>query len=388
VKKLFAILIMALLFTPSAFATDDTVRQTTAMSTQDTRIIDFKWVGDSSAGTVTSTQLDQNLYNSIDGWYLVAVMTDPGATAPTDDYDLVINNSSGLDMMDGNLTDRDTADTEIAYADTLASVVDSRFTVVWSNQTDAGATGTIRMYFSMRPAPGVVTIAAAAGGSTEAKQDAANALLTTIDADTSVLFGTVAGSEQQVDIVAALPAGTNAIGKLAANSGVDIGDVTVDNLVTDVAVDAAQTNNPVYTGGIFETTPTVIETGDAGALHLDANQATLVANAYDPCLNSPKITLPINQAATAELIAQVAGQKIYICGGMLATDADETAQFAEGTGTTCGTSRGLLTGVISLPADGNGFLINDLQTNTANEDLCLLQGGTANVDGWITYVQK
>lgn len=34
----------------------------------------------------------------------------------------------------------------------------------------------------------------------------------------------------QVDIVAALPAGTNAIGKLAANSGVDIGDVDVTSL--------------------------------------------------------------------------------------------------------------------------------------------------------------
>jgi hypothetical protein len=34
-------------------------------------------------------------------------------------------------------------------------------------------------------------------------------------------------TEVQVDIVGALPAGTNAIGKLAANSGVDIGDVTL-----------------------------------------------------------------------------------------------------------------------------------------------------------------
>ena len=37
----------------------------------------------------------------------------------------------------------------------------------------------------------------------------------------------ISGSEMQVDIVASLPAGTNAIGKLAANSGVDIGDVTL-----------------------------------------------------------------------------------------------------------------------------------------------------------------
>jgi hypothetical protein len=40
----------------------------------------------------------------------------------------------------------------------------------------------------------------------------------------------VSGSEMQVDVVAALPAGTNAIGKLAANSGVDIGDVDVLSL--------------------------------------------------------------------------------------------------------------------------------------------------------------
>ena len=37
-------------------------------------------------------------------------------------------------------------------------------------------------------------------------------------------------NELQVDIVASLPAGTNAIGKLSANSGVDIGDVDVTSL--------------------------------------------------------------------------------------------------------------------------------------------------------------
>ena len=36
----------------------------------------------------------------------------------------------------------------------------------------------------------------------------------------------------QVDVVGALPAGTNAIGKLAANSGVDIGDVDVTSAVS------------------------------------------------------------------------------------------------------------------------------------------------------------
>ena len=75
------------------------------------------------------------------------------------------------------------------------------------------------------------------GASTSAKQDTVighldgvEGLLTTIDADTGALAGAVSGTEVQVDVVAALPAGANAIGKLAANSGVDIGDVDVTSI--------------------------------------------------------------------------------------------------------------------------------------------------------------
>jgi uncharacterized protein YjbI with pentapeptide repeats len=60
----------------------------------------------------------------------------------------------------------------------------------------------------------------------------------TIDSDTNAIKNAVetidnaiSGSEMQVDVVAALPAGSNAIGKLAANSGVDIGDVDVTSTV-------------------------------------------------------------------------------------------------------------------------------------------------------------
>jgi hypothetical protein len=57
------------------------------------------------------------------------------------------------------------------------------------------------------------------GAATSAKQDTVighldgvEGLLTTIDADTGALAGTVSGSEVQVDVVGALPAGTNNIG--------------------------------------------------------------------------------------------------------------------------------------------------------------------------------
>jgi hypothetical protein len=66
-----------------------------------------------------------------------------------------------------------------------------------------------------------------------------------------ILDNTVAGSEMQVDVVGALPAGTNAIGKLAANSGVDIGDVDVTSAVITggaVAHDSADSGNPIKVG--------------------------------------------------------------------------------------------------------------------------------------------
>ena len=69
-----------------------------------------------------------------------------------------------------------------------------------------------------------------------------DAVLDTIKTDTQeieeaveTIEGAVSGSEMQVDVVASLPAGSAAIGKLAANSGVDIGDVDVTSVVPGVA---------------------------------------------------------------------------------------------------------------------------------------------------------
>ena len=71
---------------------------------------------------------------------------------------------------------------------------------------------------------------------------ASSASVAVTNAGITTVAGAVSGTEMQVDVVAALPAGTNAIGKLAANSGVDIGDVDVTsisagtNLIGDVGL--------------------------------------------------------------------------------------------------------------------------------------------------------
>ena len=74
-----------------------------------------------------------------------------------------------------------------------------------------------------------------------------NGVLDAIAASLALLDNSISsGSELQVDVVAALPAGTNAIGKLAENSGVDIGDVTVTNIGNWLNVDSGGTGAVVH----------------------------------------------------------------------------------------------------------------------------------------------
>src|SRR3990167_2776773 len=86
----------------------------------------------------------------------------------------------------------------------------------------AGATDTGVAVLAMRDdALGALT--PIEGDYANLRVDANGALWTHDDA----LDAAISGSEMQVDVVGSLPAGTNAIGKLAANSGVDIGDVDI-----------------------------------------------------------------------------------------------------------------------------------------------------------------
>jgi predicted heme/steroid binding protein len=78
----------------------------------------------------------------------------------------------------------------------------------------------------------ISTSALPSGAATSALQTAGNNILTTIDADTSSLAGAVSGSELQVDVVASLPAGSNAIGDV---------DVLSSALPTGAATSALQT---------------------------------------------------------------------------------------------------------------------------------------------------
>jgi hypothetical protein len=73
----------------------------------------------------------------------------------------------------------------------------------------------------------VVTSALPSGAATETT-------LASIEGDTSSLAGCVSGSEVQVDIVAALPSGTNTIGKVDVNTLSVVETLFVDTAVTTI----------------------------------------------------------------------------------------------------------------------------------------------------------
>jgi len=69
------------------------------------------WTSDDTTGAVSGTT------EKIVGKLLKAI-TDPGATAPTDNYDIAITDSEGVDVLAGcasTLANRDTANTEEVY---------------------------------------------------------------------------------------------------------------------------------------------------------------------------------------------------------------------------------------------------------------------------------
>jgi hypothetical protein len=91
-----------------------------------------------------------------------------------------------------------------------------------------------------------------------------------------LLDNAISGSEMQVDVVGSLPAGTNAIGKLAANSGVDIGDVDVTSLPAGVI--AGMASLPAGTNNIGDVDVLSIAAGDNLVGRVKISDGTEVAN--------------------------------------------------------------------------------------------------------------
>ncbi len=283
--------------------------------------------------------------------------------------------------------------------------------------TDASITGTVMMMEvaadTLQPVQGTVangllvnvsTSALPTGAATSAKQDTIighvdgiEALLATIDADTSALFGTVAGTELQVDIVtSALPSGastsanqTTIIGHLDGVEGllttidadtgsimtaVELIDDTVVVLGTDTYTEA--TSKGLVIGGVRRDADTTLvgTTNEFAPFQLDANGRLKVeafsGETLPVSLTSTTITgtVAVTQSGTWDEVG------INDSGNSITVDNAQLSVVGSGTEATAMrvTIATDSTGVLSI--DDNGGSITVDGTVTAN-----LAAGTNNI---------
>lgn len=221
--------------------------------------------------------------------------------------------NTSLSSIDGKLTD-------VATQTTLALIKAKTDNIPAQGQALAAASTPVVL-----PAAQITTLtppAAITGFATSAKQDTAQTALDAIKTSVETLDNAISGSEMQVDVVGALPAGTNAIGKLAANSGVDIGDVDVTSAVSatldhgsnlDIDTSAEQITSTSFACK-FGVTLKAAAT-NTGTLYIgDSSSVTAgTTGSTDgfPLEPGESVTLPVNNPNLLYAIASVANQKIF-----------------------------------------------------------------------------
>lgn len=78
-------------------------------TTGNIRRLTFTCTADAADGSFPATAITAKFEGR-----LIALETNPGSTAPTDSYDIVITNGAGADVLQGVGADRDTLNTETA----------------------------------------------------------------------------------------------------------------------------------------------------------------------------------------------------------------------------------------------------------------------------------
>ena len=114
------------------------------------RKVVIEWVADASAATVPATALTTKIQGQ-----LLRMVTNPGATAPTADYDITLVGDEGEDVLQGVGIDRHTSTTEdvaIVFSGTAVhpwvSIADT-LTFTLANNSVNSALGTATIYYGM-----------------------------------------------------------------------------------------------------------------------------------------------------------------------------------------------------------------------------------------------
>ena len=143
---------------------------------------------------------------------------------------------------------------------------------------------------------------------------AGNALLTTIDADTSVLAGAVAGTEMQVDVVGALPAGTNSIG---AVTNTHLTNALIGDYETVAASQTAQTLGPTgATGDYLSGVLVVPATTSPGAVSIldNATSITVFTGGASSVNNLVPFFIPLGMTSVSGAWKVTTGANVSVIG--------------------------------------------------------------------------
>jgi len=107
--------------------------------------IKFAWVSDDTTGVASGTTTF-----SVDG-QIHRITTDPGATAPTADYDITLKDDTGVDVLQGLAADRHTSNTEdvnVVYSSTsVHPLVKSPLTLAVTNAGNSKV-GDLYVYYT------------------------------------------------------------------------------------------------------------------------------------------------------------------------------------------------------------------------------------------------
>ena len=141
-KKVWLSLVLVLLMAGQALAAGTCTASSAVQAT--VTVVTATCTADSSDGSYPSTSL-----GSYRGWIVLAE-TNPGTTGPTDNYDIVINNANGVDVMGGSLANRDTTNSERATP-AINGWVDGALTLAVSNNSVNSATFVLKLLIYREP---------------------------------------------------------------------------------------------------------------------------------------------------------------------------------------------------------------------------------------------
>ena len=128
-----------------------TVTQATTTLVDHIKVVTLTCTADASDGSYPSTALT-GVPNNGKGGRLLQIATDPGATAPQSNYDIVLTEGGGADLLLGVGANRHTSTSEVAIIESNGAhpvyAGTDTLTLALSNNNVNSALVTIKLYFT------------------------------------------------------------------------------------------------------------------------------------------------------------------------------------------------------------------------------------------------